>query len=296
MMSSKCKRFVNFILPGLIWLYLGSFVQGDPTKDIMSALQAAQANLRISEATWERVASELECLKKSGQASQQVINDYETYLKRIQAMTDENRRVLRQMKLAYARRFPSEKSKNQDTARDAEPLFNPPITEEQVVDEVTALDQQLNLSLAKFDEMLLKEFDAIRAKSASTMRDLSEEAAEVANRLKGQGIDIDSSDSQPPFNTEERTEAGEAKQEAEKETTDEEPAGNAEEGAPGGQETAGHDSAEGAQPPSHKQDRRHDADDDIVARQLREAAESETDPELKEKLWKEYEAYKKQSR
>jgi hypothetical protein len=33
-------------------------------------------------------------------------------------------------------------------------------------------------------------------------------------------------------------------------------------------------------------------DDDIVARQLREAAENETDPGLKEKLWEEYYAYK----
>jgi hypothetical protein len=33
-------------------------------------------------------------------------------------------------------------------------------------------------------------------------------------------------------------------------------------------------------------------DDDIVARQLREAAERETDPELKEKLWQEYDKYK----
>ncbi|MGW8161384.1 MAG: hypothetical protein ACWGN1_03970, partial [Desulfobulbales bacterium] len=32
--------------------------------------------------------------------------------------------------------------------------------------------------------------------------------------------------------------------------------------------------------------------DDIVARQLREAAEKETDPELKEKLWEEYRKYK----
>jgi hypothetical protein len=30
-----------------------------------------------------------------------------------------------------------------------------------------------------------------------------------------------------------------------------------------------------------------------VARQLREAAEEETDPELRKKLWKEYENYKK---
>ena len=34
------------------------------------------------------------------------------------------------------------------------------------------------------------------------------------------------------------------------------------------------------------------SDDDIVARQLREAAMSEDDPELREKLWQEYRDYK----
>ena len=34
------------------------------------------------------------------------------------------------------------------------------------------------------------------------------------------------------------------------------------------------------------------SDDDIVARQLREAAMKEDDPELREKLWDEYRAYK----
>lgn len=33
-------------------------------------------------------------------------------------------------------------------------------------------------------------------------------------------------------------------------------------------------------------------DDDIIARQLREAAMNETDPELQEKLWEEYRRYK----
>ena len=33
-------------------------------------------------------------------------------------------------------------------------------------------------------------------------------------------------------------------------------------------------------------------DDDIVARQLREAAQRETDPVLREKLWDEYRKYK----
>jgi hypothetical protein len=35
-------------------------------------------------------------------------------------------------------------------------------------------------------------------------------------------------------------------------------------------------------------------DDDIVARQIREAAENESDPELREKLWEEYRRYKNQ--
>jgi hypothetical protein len=34
-------------------------------------------------------------------------------------------------------------------------------------------------------------------------------------------------------------------------------------------------------------------DDDVVARQLREAAMNEKDPELREKLWQEYRDYKK---
>ena len=38
------------------------------------------------------------------------------------------------------------------------------------------------------------------------------------------------------------------------------------------------------------------SDDDIVARQLREAAMQETDPELREKLWEEYRNYKKSAR
>lgn len=38
------------------------------------------------------------------------------------------------------------------------------------------------------------------------------------------------------------------------------------------------------------------SDDDVVARRLRKAAEAETDPELKEKLWKEYIEYKKNSK
>ncbi len=46
--------------------------------------------------------------------------------------------------------------------------------------------------------------------------------------------------------------------------------------------------------PEYKiEDTGDDSDDDVVARQLREAAESETDQKLKEQLWNEYRKYKK---
>ena len=53
---------------------------------------------------------------------------------------------------------------------------------------------------------------------------------------------------------------------------------------------------EGRAPNQGRSSRPSGHDDDIVARQIREAAEKETDPVLKEKLWKEYENYKKGSR
>lgn len=47
----------------------------------------------------------------------------------------------------------------------------------------------------------------------------------------------------------------------------------------------------GAPPPADIPD---GSDDDVVARQIREAAMQETDPELREKLWNEYRKYKSQ--
>ena len=55
----------------------------------------------------------------------------------------------------------------------------------------------------------------------------------------------------------------------------------------------GEKTATGETPPSSAPEGTPDgSDDDIVARQLREAAEKETDPELKKKLWEEYRRYK----
>jgi hypothetical protein len=61
----------------------------------------------------------------------------------------------------------------------------------------------------------------------------------------------------------------------------------------GGGGVGGGGSLGGAGPNTAPADIPDGRDDDIVARQLREAAMKETDPELRERLWEEYRQYKK---
>jgi hypothetical protein len=242
-------------------------------------LAEARENLRISQETEKRIASELEQLKESGSASDEAIRDYETYLKSVQAMTAENRKIVEQMEAAYAKQAPGQSGSDAPSSNNLDKLADPDIPEEQSMEEVAALDRQLNTSLAKFDGMLLKEMDEIRAGSSEKLQDLAEEAAEAARRLREKGLDVDTSGSKSSEEGAEGQTDGET--------------GSAE--GRTGTETASRDgSGKGGEGRSNKNQRRANyEDDDIVARQLREAAENETDPELKEKLWKEYEDYKK---
>jgi hypothetical protein len=63
-------------------------------------------------------------------------------------------------------------------------------------------------------------------------------------------------------------------------------------GQPGGYQPGGAEGAEGEETEQVPEDIPDGQDDDIVARQLRELAENETDPELQERLWDEYRKYK----
>jgi hypothetical protein len=67
-------------------------------------------------------------------------------------------------------------------------------------------------------------------------------------------------------------------------------------GQPGGGGGVGGGAAGGSGPNTVPADIPDGRDDDIVARQLREAAMKETDPELRERLWEEYRQYKQSTR
>jgi hypothetical protein len=315
----KSQNTINRYVSSLIGVMLGfclacsSFATA-PQK-VPTALEMARENLLISQATEKRIAHELEQLKKSGKASLEVIKDYEIYLDRVQAMVAENQRIVNEMEATYARYVPEKSVSASASSDEKEKMLDPDIPEQQTVDELAALDRELDQSLSEFDTMLLNELDLIRAKSSDRMQDLAHEAAEAARRLKEKGIDLEGSSSGESQESEsaeesEGAESSETAQGSEGEEGDEMAAkgqGDTEtgEGASGQQgkaddqtgagddRTAKGDSSRESGKAKDRDRYGSGEDDDIVARQLREAAEKETDPELKEKLWQEYEEYKR---
>jgi hypothetical protein len=245
-----------------------------------AALAKAREDLRISRITCDRISSELERLKSSGKAAPQTIQDYETYLSRVEAIRDENKSIVEQMEQAMAH-----PKKHRASPPVEEPKPEITIPEEQGGDKLAALDRELNESLQAFDEMLLKEMERIKTASASRMTGLAREAAEAAKKIEE---DLqDSSSAKGSGQEEEAGKPGESRTEPRSDETAREK-GRQEGGFESGGTGAGDESTRA----SKTGERESEQDDDIVARQLREAAEKETDPELKEKLWKEYEAYK----
>jgi hypothetical protein len=258
-------------------------------QELESRLELARKDLRISEATEARIASGLEQLKNSGTASPETLEDYEVYLGRAREMVAENRKIVQELEALNARYTAVSSSPSAST--DAQKVPNPKLPDEKEYDELGKLDRELAASLAVFDELLLSEMDEIRKKSREKMRDLAAEAAEAAQRLEEQGVDVDPSSAEVSSGVPEgapESETSESSLEKGEEGIQAKTAGNQQEGSKG--------SGGGKAPGEGQRGRSSGYDDDIVARQIREAAEKETDPVLKEKLWKEYENYKKESR
>ncbi len=259
-----------------------------------SRLEKARDDLRVSQATERRIAAELEQLKRSQNASAEDIRNYETYLESVQAMVAENRNTVAKMEAAYATHSTGEEAAETSAPQESKKLSDPTIPEENAPEQVAELDRQLSASLSEFDAVLLKKMETIETESSAKMRDLAQQAAEAAKRLKEKG---EESNADPSETSEEGSKQGEqneqGKEEDGKDSPDKQKSPQAQPGKGDDTVAAGDQSASGGPGPQHPGSRYSKEDDDIVARQLREAAEKETDPELKEKLWKEYEAYKK---
>ncbi len=141
----------------------------------------------------------------------------------------------------------------------------PPTQTSTSAEDINELDGSLHASLGDFDEMLLTEQDKISSeKSARMSATQGGSAGRNQGSLKG-GMSTGQEAKQGQATSSEVSSAGAGRTNQKKTTS-------------------------GKTPP-YAQKGMVD-DDDIVARQLREAAEKEKDPEIKEKLWEEYRKYK----
>jgi hypothetical protein len=137
---------------------------------------------------------------------------------------------------------------------------------EQTVDEQIALfDAELFAGLGEFDEMLLREQERVRA--AAPMADAG------GGGRAGNGGEGDAGAERENGESGVESDAGRY--------------GSSSRSGGAGTGTRRQGGGQGTPP-----DIPDGSDDDVVARQLREAAEKETDPELKKKLWEEYRKYK----
>ena len=293
---TKTKTKILLVV-GLLLFFFTLQVNGAPQDVILAKLERARAELLISQATELRIATDLAELKASGQATPAIIADYEIYLSRVQDMVAENQNIVDTMEAALLKhRGPVQASGCSKTSDKGASLPSAGVVEE-APDELGTLDGRLDESLAAFDEMLLKEMEDISEQSEQKMRQLAEQVAAAEERLKEQGVDPSgsygedaseetgeeaSSDGEGTERTQDKGEMEQGGSYSDVPVTDKrDSTSRSDDGSTRSQRTK--------QPPES------DQDDDIVARQLREAAEKETDPELKKKLWKEYEDYKKGS-
>ncbi len=246
------------------------------TAGLLVAACAAAANdamllerLRIDHAAMVAAEQDYHDRRERGTLNDTEAVDYATYVARLHRLVAEDCVALARAGLP----LPPDLGCTAQPPRLIAPAAIDQVGEQTVDEQIAGLDAELSAGLGEFDEMLLREQDRVRA--AAPMTDAAEGAAGGADGASAaEGAEGDAG------------EDGQAGTES-----DESGDGNTSEGAgagPGAQHQGGRQGSPADIPDG--------SDDDVVARQLREAAEKETDPELKKKLWEEYRKYKQGTR
>jgi hypothetical protein len=169
-------------------------------------------------------------------------------------------------------------------------------SERTVEEQTKGLVEQLHAALGKFDEELLQEQEKIKAqmprsdaRGASGSGDAEGSAVESAEEYAGYPADSEADQKGAESADGEEYDAASDAQVTEEDGQEIDGEGQRQTAS----SSAGTVGSTGQNlPSSAPDDIPGGSDDDVVARQIREAAEKETDPELKEKLWEEYRRYK----
>lgn len=232
----------------------------------------AVAQLRLDHAALRAAEDDYRALREAGGLSGAEAADYAAYVARLQRRVFESCRDVLRAGSPYPEDLPCADF-TQTVTQSADIALQSERTAEE---QVAALDAMLMAGLGEYDERLLREQARIKAASPNTNQD----SGNNGGGMGGQGGDAVGDSGDQGSNG-----GGVAGDNRENGASGGQPAGGAADSSTGAGD-AGDDSDQPADIPDG-------SDDDVVARQLREAAEKEADPELKAKLWEEYRRYKR---
>lgn len=152
---------------------------------------------------------------------------------------------------------------------------NPSLTSEE---KLSALDSSFNESLGTFDEMLLKEQQKVASHTPRQREDGNQTGTGFHGTQQGSG----ENGSGTGYSDRSGTSDGNSGSRSQPTTT----------GTGSNSGNGSGNTQQSQTPPTAGNKDLSQTDDDIIAKQLKEAAEQETDPEVKAKLWDEYRKYK----
>ena len=254
----------------------------------MSDLESARRSLSAARDAIATASVELRTSMAQGGLTQVEVQDHRAYLARLNQLVVSNCRMILGLKKEIGDTAP-EPGCDPGQMAPAGPVSFP--QERTEIERTTGLDSQLGASLSEFDELLLREMDALK-RSQTGSPDAPTHSGSGGSQGQGAGASggLESADMQQPgAETQQQgsQQPGKESQEVDDVAARSEQNGQQSTGYGGSRESTQDTTRAGRrdQPPGAD-------DDDIVARQLREAAENELDPELREKLWEEYRRYK----
>lgn len=256
----------------------------DVTSAVRAEIDQAERELGLAKASLRRAAQRMEALQMDPEttdaqllAMEEVVHELGELVK-VREQTLQDLRSLAGESLHSPDPGVTNGMEAFESAVDSVPSTEPNETEQE------RLDREFAASLEEFDGMILahnrKLEDRIAARSAKGEAQASTHqtaASEAEALLRSMGVDPGTGGS--TGETAGTSQSGSEQSSVEETGTPGAVAGTSSEGP----EAGGGRGQGGSRPPRENED--------VVARQLREAAEKETDPELREKLWKEYEAY-----
>lgn len=266
LIMSNCRlKFLLFLLP---ILFIGQSFAALSEQELLQQLRADYASL-------VQAKNDFAALKSRGNPGAGEVADFADWISQLSDQLFEDCQKLAAISSAP---LPADLPCSQLSARNPAAANIDIAAEATEAQKTKQLTDQLNGSLGEFDERLLREQDRIKAQTPQTETTASSKVggASGGEQANDSGSSLD--------NTGDGGEAiQQGKQDGEIDNEDTRTASN-ETGTPASSPSG----TRGNVP----EDIPDGSDDDVIARQIREAAEKETDPELRAKLWDEYRRYR----